>query len=163
MAKPSTFKEVNVKFNSLVPPKGFLAITLFGTIYIHNRDKEYWEKISETKSGKETKWHEMIHIKQATMEKDSWFLFYVKYLWYWLKNMFYCGFKNSIAYYAIPYEMEAYGNENYFGYTMKYFDKYKQMSTKERVDLFKTHGKTWREALKQLQKKMSQEMNQEKE
>ena len=155
MERPSKCKEVNFKINSLVPPKGFFAITLFGTVYIHERNKEQWERIKDLQSGKETKWHETIHVKQAQMEKDSWFVFYLKYLGFWLKNMFYCGFNNTVAYYTIPYEMEAYGNENYFNYNMKYFEDYKNMSTKERIELYKKHSGTWREALKKQQKKFS--------
>lgn len=103
-------EEVKIKYSSLVPPKGYLAITLFGTMYIHKRNKEYWEKQISDINKKITINHESIHMKQAKHE-GGYFIFYLKYLAFWIQAMFLCGFKNSIAYYCIPYEVDAYMHE----------------------------------------------------
>lgn len=53
--------------------------------------------------------HEKIHIQQ--IEKNGIFKFYSLYVFYYLKNLI--KFKNhNLAYLNIPFEVEAYQNEN---------------------------------------------------
>tara|TARA_R110001583_G_scaffold77638_1_gene211259 strand:+ start:71 stop:418 length:348 start_codon:yes stop_codon:yes gene_type:complete len=52
--------------------------------------------------------HESIHIVQ---QRELYIIgFYILYVWYWLKARF-KGLTGSEAYYAIPFEKEAYKNE----------------------------------------------------
>ena len=111
--RPSKIKELTIKYGC-IPTSGFLAITFFGTMYINKKNKTKWEDYSEAYK-KEVLNHEGIHLQQAQIE-GTWFKFYCKYLWWWIKAMFLCGFKNSIAYYVIPYEVEAHMYENNLKY-----------------------------------------------
>lgn len=107
LQRPTKIKELTVKYG-IIPPKDYLAITFFGTMYINKKNKDYWESYTYKE---ETMIHEGIHLKQAQND-GTWFKFYCKYLWWWIKAIFLSGFKNNIAYYCIPYEVEAYMYEN---------------------------------------------------
>jgi len=57
--------------------------------------------------------HEKIHLVQ---QRELWVVgFYFLYIWYWLKNRF-KGMNGSDAYYAIPFEKEAYTHQEDLGY-----------------------------------------------
>lgn len=131
---PNKIKEMSIKFGC-IPPKGYLAITMFGTIYINKKNKEYWDRYSAYYK-EETMIHEGIHLKQAQND-GSWFKFYCKYLWWWIKAMFLSGFKNSIAYYCIPYEVEAFMYENNKFYNCERSKAIQNIPTSALVDLKK--------------------------
>lgn len=122
--KPSDIKEITIKYG-IIPPGDFLAITWFGKMYINKKNKVYWESCSEAYRTRVIN-HETIHLKQAQRE-GSWTKFYAKYLWAWIKAMFLCGFKNSIAYYSIPYEVEAHINEKNMNYNLEKFEVYQNI------------------------------------
>lgn len=132
--KPNDVKEITIKYG-IIPPSGFLAITWFGTMYINKKNKEEWEKYSETYKRTVIN-HETIHLKQAQRE-GTWTKFYAKYLWYWIKGMFLSGFKNDIAYYCIPYEIEAYVNEGNLNYNLSKFEVYQKIPIKTFVSIKK--------------------------
>ena len=57
--------------------------------------------------------HEKIHLVQ---QRELWIMgFYLLYVWYWLSARM-KGLNGRDAYYAIPFEKEAYENENDLGY-----------------------------------------------
>ena len=57
--------------------------------------------------------HEKIHLVQ---QRELWVVgFYILYVWYWLKARA-KGLNGSAAYYAIPFEKEAYENHSNFKY-----------------------------------------------
>ena len=57
--------------------------------------------------------HEKIHLVQ---QRELWVVgFYLLYVWYWLKARL-KGLNGSDAYYAIPFEKEAYENQSNFKY-----------------------------------------------
>lgn len=64
--------------------------------------------------------HELIHLCQAKI-KGSWIKFYCSYFVEWLNGTPFLGYKS--AYYTVPYEMEAYANEDNFDYTHEYDGK----------------------------------------
>lgn len=140
MKRPSKIQNIDFIFNKFIPPKGFLAITFFGKVYIHNRNKSLWESYSE-EYKEVVRRHETIHVRQAEMAHDSWFRFYMKYLWHWIVAMLNCGFKNSIAYYCIPYEVEAYLQEDDYDYEdfLFLYTDYQAISPKEYVQIAKKH------------------------
>lgn len=147
--RPSKFKEPIFHKSKILPPKGFMAITLFGHVFVR---EEYWGwQFSSGYNGiywSKMKYHETIHIHQAAKEKDSWFIFYMKYLGYWIRNMFHCGFKNRIAYKCIPYEMEAYYQEQYFAnkdYNCENLQKFKDFPYKEALK--KAKDSNWYQTL----------------
>ena len=60
--------------------------------------------------------HEKIHLAQ---QRELWIIgFYILYVWYWLKARA-KGINGSKAYYAIPFEKEAYQNEKKLDYLKK--------------------------------------------
>ena len=57
--------------------------------------------------------HEKIHLAQ---QRELWVVgFYFLYVWYWLKNRF-KGMNGGDAYYAIPFEKEAYTHQEDLSY-----------------------------------------------
>ena len=58
--------------------KGYTGITIFGHIF--TRTQEDADKFNSKFDA--LKNHEMIHVRQAQSLYDSWFLFYVRYLWF---------------------------------------------------------------------------------
>ena len=99
---------------SLLCPKGFAGITLFGHVFT-SYEEDYLKKYIKTTNGKKFVNHENIHCIQARSLKGSWLEFYMLYIFYWIKNLFNIGFSKK-AYYEIPFEREAYQNEWDFNY-----------------------------------------------
>ena len=50
----------------------------------------------------------MIHLRQAQSLHNSWFLFYVRYIWYYVRAIPQNKYNRNAAYYLNPFEMEAY-------------------------------------------------------
>ncbi len=82
-------------FKFLLP--GYAFITLFGRVYT-KYSKEELESYIGDGLMEETVEHEKIHMEQA--KKQGYILFYIKYLWKWIKSGF--------DYNKIDYEIEAY-------------------------------------------------------
>lgn len=96
--------------------------------------------------------HETIHLKQAQCY-STWFEYYLHYVIEWLKgNPFTKPF--SSAYYTIPYEVEAYANENDFSYTFNYNPDLirSKYTLKNRKELFKKckSVREWKQYIKAL-------------
>jgi len=99
--------------NNFIPSKNFLAINIFGLLFVRCCNKD---KISE-----ETKRHERIHTEQ--MKELCFIVFYVWYGIEWLIKIIW--HKNLIkAYYSIAFEKEAYRNEK----DERYFSKRKRFN-----------------------------------
>ena len=100
--------------NKLIPFKGFIAITFFGTIWTRK------EKLNDVTIN-----HEAIHIKQ---EKELLYLFfYLIYLFEWLfKSIYYLNFYRG--YKEVSFEKEAYSNEKNLDYlkTRKKFSQWRK-------------------------------------
>ena len=101
--------EVKVIYESKIPKllSVFIsigAITLYPYIIYRCKEEEVPER---------TKRHEMIHIHQ---QRELGVIgFYILYTYYWLKKL--AKYKNfSVAYYNIPFEIEAYKNEHMHDY-----------------------------------------------
>ena len=108
------FDGVRIYYNFKLLFKGFLAITLFGNIYCKLSKNRLYDYLN-TYNGSVFLNHEKIHMEQSKQFKLRWFSFYVVYLFYWLINLFRYGF-NMHAYYNIPFEREAYSNQENFEY-----------------------------------------------
>jgi hypothetical protein len=96
---------MKVIYNNVLPPAGFAAITLFGVIFARKKYKPVSRKLIN---------HEEIHKAQAK-DFGGWIIFYIVYLYCWVRNLFKYGFTKE-AYYKIPFEIEAYANEGDFEY-----------------------------------------------
>ena len=115
MKKPSEIKRVKAKVNKFLCPRGFDAITLFGIVYLAtNRYLRYFNSEYGIMSSLEN--HEMIHIRQAYSTKDSWIVFYLLYIWYWIKNLPLLIVNKFAPYKFNPFEIEAYEHEADFYY-----------------------------------------------
>lgn len=95
---------MKVIYNNLIPFRGFIAINLFGLVFVRN---EYKGKIEMY----DTLNHEAIHTAQ--MREMLYVGFYVWYFIEWIIKLFKYG-KN--AYWYLLHEQEAFHYERYNGY-----------------------------------------------
>jgi len=89
---------MKITYQNLLPPRGFIAIMLFGRIFARKKFKPLSERTIN---------HEKIHVAQAK-ECGGWLLFYIRYLYQWGR----VGFKYDM----IPFEREAADNDHDFMY-----------------------------------------------
>lgn len=105
---------MKIIYNSIIPFKGYLAINLFGTLFVR---KEHKEKIDKTTIN-----HESIHSEQI---KEMWYIFF--YIWYiiewfikipcsWFYEQPLGRHISKVAYKSISFEQEAYYNEYDYNY-----------------------------------------------
>ena len=94
----------------IINPRFCQLISIFITVYAITL---YPFIISRDRLSITTYNHEKIHLVQ---QRELWVAgFYLLYVWYWAKAKI-KGLTGSEAYYAIPFEKEAYENENNFKY-----------------------------------------------
>lgn len=91
--------------------------------------------------------HERIHLEQALQlakqeKSSSWLTYYWQYLKYWIKGNPLIAPASS-AYYTIPFEMEAYGNEHDFNYKVTE-NSWKKYEIKDRKKTYKSNRYNWR-------------------
>ena len=94
---------MKIIYNSFIPFKGFIAINLFGTLFVRN---EYKGKVDDVIIN-----HEQIHTEQ--MKEVGYLQFYILYLVEWVMNLIN---KKEDAYRSISFEREAYDNEKNLDY-----------------------------------------------
>lgn len=121
------------------PFPGYSAMSWCGKI-ITKRDKVSDKDVN----------HEKIHLEQALQiakqeNTNTWLTYYWQYLKYWIKGN---PFSES-AYYTIPFEMEAYGNEHDFTYKVTK-DSWKKYEIKDIKGIYKKHRDNWQEFCKNL-------------
>ena len=135
--KPSKIKSVRAKLTKLLP-SAFSAITWKGTIYcITQSSVEAINKTDGIDSVLEN--HETIHVRQAESTKDSWFRFYLEYIWEWIKNLPLIFGGWFMPYYFMPMELEAYACQEIMNYTLNGpvtgWKKLKKLKIKEKYSL----------------------------
>ena len=91
--------------------------------------------------------HERIHLEQALQlakqeKSSSWLTYYWQYLKYWIKGNPLIAPASS-AYYTIPFEMEAYGNEHDFNYKVTE-NSWKKYEIKDRKKTYNSNRYNWR-------------------
>ena len=110
MKKPSKIKSIKAKVMPSLMGKRFAAITLCGTIYTKKQSAA--DVINSTESlDSVLETHEMIHVKQAVSTKNTWFLFYIHYIFEWLFNLPLAFVNGYAPYKFMPLELEAYRYE----------------------------------------------------
>lgn len=154
-SKPSETNEVTLMSMSHFPFKGFSYMMWCGKMVYRKDTYETRRKEWVSKAYKVKKNHETIHLMQAKM-CGSWTKYYLKYLWEWLKGNPLIAPSKS-AYYTIPFEVEAYANEEDFNYCKDYDGRYLPSYTfKNRKKLFKRDGQglawVWKQYLKTMMK-----------
>jgi len=140
MKRPSKIKIVSAKKAWLMLPN-FSAITLFGIVYC--KTKKMADEINKTdKIDSKLESHETIHVRQAESTKDSWVVYYLKYIWQWILN-FPLIFVNLYAPYKfMPFELEAYANQDNWDYCLgkcEYWKKYNTLTLKQKKQFAKEY------------------------
>lgn len=92
---------MKIIYNKFIPFKGFLAINLFGVLFVRGTAGDINERVLN---------HERIHTAQM---KELWYIpFYMIYVLEWIVRLFHRG----NAYRNISFEREAYENERNLDY-----------------------------------------------
>ena len=91
---------MKIIYNNLIPFKGFIAINLFGVLFVRNEYKKRFESGGFTTTLN----HESIHTEQI---KELGYIFF--YIWYFIEWLLRLPVGN--AYYNISFEREAFANE----------------------------------------------------
>ena len=102
--RPSTIAVMPVVYDTFWLRKGYDALTFFGTIITSTADEA--SKMADENNV--LRRHETIHLRQAQACHDSWILFYILYIWYYLKALPQNRYMKNAAYYLNPFEIEAY-------------------------------------------------------
>lgn len=97
---------MRIIYNNIIPVDGFVAVNLFGVLFVRKKYKEMLDTRHEYKTLVVN--HESIHTEQ--MKELLYIGFYVMYAIYYLILLFRYG-KTLKAYKMIPFEQEAYNNE----------------------------------------------------
>lgn len=95
---------MKIIYNKILPFKGFIAVNLFGVLFVRDEYKDYVN--SDKYDAYNTLFynHESIHTEQI---KELGYIFF--YIWYLVEWILRLPFGN--AYYNISFEREAYTNE----------------------------------------------------
>lgn len=93
---------MKIIFNNIIPFKGFLAINLFGILFVRGSKRPLSNVVIN---------HEEIHTKQ--MKELLYVGFYILYFIFWLERLLW---NTSYAYRGNPFEQEAYYNERNLSY-----------------------------------------------
>ena len=104
--RPSRMTDMPAVRNTFWLRKGYAAMTFFGTIITSSQ----WHADRINRRDTDIKRHEMIHLRQAQSLHDSWLLFYVRYLWYYLRALPLNRKMRHAAYRLNPFELEAYAH-----------------------------------------------------
>lgn len=100
---------MKIIYNNIVPFKGFVAINLFGIIFVRKEYKQY----EQTNRFAIVIRHELIHTAQ--MKELNYVFFYLQYVIEYIIKLFYY-FNFYKAYKNISFEREAYSNETNLNY-----------------------------------------------
>lgn len=95
---------MKIIYNKYIPFKGFIAINLFGVIFVRSGAKIDRYVIN----------HEQIHTQQ--MKELAYIFFYIIYVLEWIWRLFQNRFNNKEAYKNILFEREAKYNESDLSY-----------------------------------------------
>ena len=100
---------MKIIFNKYIPFKGFLAINLFGVLFVRKKGDNSNPVLSESTIN-----HEKIHTEQ--MKEMGYIFFYLWYIIEWLIRCLIGIFTVNSPYYDISFEREAFDNQNNLDY-----------------------------------------------
>ena len=136
--RPSKVADMPAVVNTFWLRKGYEGLTFFGQILTPTQ-----ELADRFNAGlDEMKNHEMIHLRQAQSCGDSWFRFYLLYIWYWLKGLRMNRKMKHAAYLLNPFEMEAYARMHDLDYLKgpaTEWRRYAKMKLKDRLKLYQKY------------------------
>lgn len=126
---------MKIVYNSIIPVQGFIAINLFGTLFVR---KEYSYKLQIPRYKEKILIHESIHTEQmkdfacflplCLQQYIGGIIFYIIYFFEWLWRVLFTKDRFSHkAYRNISFEQEAYKNETNLFYldTRNHFEQWK--------------------------------------
>lgn len=151
LSKPGGIEEVKLMGMEHFPFRGYSYMMWCGKMVYRKDSYETRRKEWITKQYKVSKNHETIHLMQAK-QCGSWTEYYLRYLWEWMKG----GLSSPLSanYYLIPYEMEAYANEENFDYPKRYdgsnLPKYTLPSRKMAYKEAGGTSRSWKDYIKTL-------------
>ena len=102
--RPSRIAVMDVVTDAFWLRRGYQALTFFGTV-VTATDSD--ARLMRQGDNSLTR-HEMIHLRQAQSTHDSWLLFYLLYVWYYLRALPQNRRLRNAAYLINPFELEAY-------------------------------------------------------
>lgn len=141
--KPSKIEVIKAKKAHLLLP-GFRAIMLFGILYCRKKsDIDSINKVDEIDST--LKSHETIHVRQAEDCKNSWFIYYMRYVWQWICNLPLIFIDSHAPYRFTPFEIEAYTYQSNWEYCKGKCDawrRFRKLSIKEKKAYAKEYYRT---------------------
>lgn len=149
--KPKDIEKVSLMGMNHFPFRGYKYLMWCGKMIYRNDMYDRRQKEWPTDSFQISQNHEQIHLMQAKVA-GSWLKYYWRYFCEWLKGNPIIAPASS-AYYTIPYEVEAYANEEKPEYAKNYdgsnLGKY---TLTRRKKLYKKVGGTslWRKYVKSL-------------
>ena len=144
--KPSKISKITAKkalFMQILP---FIGLTWCGVVYVKNAFYEW--QINQT-DGIDSSFenHELYHVRQAESTDDSWFKFYLLYVWQWIQNLPLMFVNIYAPYKFMPFEMEAARYERYAIAPSGKTERWKEMKKiplKKRFSLAKEWYKQWK-------------------
>nr|UWD58239.1 MAG: hypothetical protein [Bacteriophage sp.] len=144
MKKPNQITEMKLIVNNFIPFNNSKLICFFGNIYIRKKTYDRWLKDEEKGRNENDKNHEMTHVKQAIKCHNSWILYYLHYIWLYLKNLpIINGIK--MPYKFIEFELEAYAHQYDNNYNIIHKDgtdewkMFKKLTLKQKKQLYKQY------------------------
>ena len=150
--KPGDIENVCLMNMKHFPFKGYAYLMWCGKMIYRDDMYDRRQKEWPTDKFKVSKNHEQIHLMQAKM-CGSWVKYYWRYFVEWLKGTPIIAPASS-AYYTIPYECEAYANEQDMNYCKNYdVSNLQKYTFKGRKKLYKKVGgssKDWKAYVKKL-------------
>lgn len=142
--KPNEVKTLKAKKTWFLLPS-FKGMMWKGIVYC--RKQEDIDVINKSDViDSDFKSHETIHIRQALSMKNSWFRFYMNYIWNYLKNLPLLFVNTMAPYMLIPTEIEAYVYSSDFKYAEKnepvtQWKVYSELKLKEKRQIAKNFFK----------------------
>ena len=154
-SKPNDSNELKLLAMQCFPFQGYKYMMWCGKMIYRKKNEERILSEINTPSFLKNKTHETTHLKQAQVKgRNSWLRYYLIYVWEWIKGNPITNPANS-AYYTIPFEMEAYANEEDPNYPLNYDGKYLHCyNIKNRKKTYRKYGnsRAWKEYIKTIEK-----------
>lgn len=102
--RPGSINAMKAEKESFWLGKNYAAMMFFGYILTHTQEEaDFLNKHNDS-----LKRHETIHLRQAQATHNSWFCYYILYLWYYVRALPQNRYMPNAAYKLNPFEMEAY-------------------------------------------------------
>ena len=136
--RPSRISEMRAVPENFWLGRNYAAMMFFGHIIAHTQEE--CDHINATNGS--VKRHETIHLRQAQACHNSWFCYYIIYIWYYLRALPMNRHLHNAAYRLNPFEMEAYEHMYEPDYLEKHcqggangWRRYARIKPRERAEL----------------------------